>query len=474
MTTAAEAARAAARERPDGAAEPPAIDVDALAGSPVAVGGELEPGRAPLFDPARLTDRLKRWTGILATFFTAQAATQAASLTAGLLFVNFLPLEQFAFYTLASSVLVTLAFATDLGSSAAMLHFFHRSRQEATSFEPWAAAVMSLRRRLFALGAPVAVVVLWIWGTKRGIPRLPLAAAEVLVLAAAWFQIAGTISVLRLRLEDRFGPSYRAEIFGALTRLVLAATLIVAGWRLASPALGTAMAAAMVTAWLARGGAAGARGVAAAAIAAGRKQVVRYLAPTLPSAVYFAIQGQFVIWLAATFGGTTNLAQVGALGRLGLLVGFFSNLGQVVFLPKLVQIADERTFRARFFQFGLFLAALAGALWLAAAMVPHLFLLLLGPNYAGLTNELLIVVGTSGVTLLGGYVVAVNNARSWNRWQVGALTFLVLCQIALALSLPLNTTAGVLWFGLGSAVAGTFAQSLILILGFARPRWVRW
>ena len=64
-----------------------------------------------------------------------------------------------------------------------------------------------------------------------------------------------------------------------------------------------------------------------------------------------------MIWLAATFGGTTNLAQVGALGRLGLLVGFFSNLGQVVFLPKLVQIADERTFRARFFQFGLFLAA---------------------------------------------------------------------------------------------------------------------
>jgi hypothetical protein len=202
--------------------------------------------------------------------------------------------------------------------------------------------------------------------------------------------------------------------------------------------------------------------------------VVRYLAPTLPSAVYVAIQGQFVIWLAATFGGTTNLAQVGALGRLGLLVGFFSNLGSVVFLPKLVQITDERTFRARFLQFGLFLATLAAALWTAADLFPHLFLLLLGPKYQGLTSELLIVVATAGVTLVGGYVVAVNNARSWNRWQVGALTFLVLCQVGLAISLPLNTTAGVLWFGLGSAAAGTLGQSVILLAGFTRPGWVRW
>src|SRR5262245_18549070 len=62
-----------------------------------------------------------------------------------------------------------------------------------------------------------------------------------------------------------------------------------------------------------------------------RRKVLRYMLPTLPAAAYFAVQGPLVVWLSATFGGARNIAEVGALGRLGLVVGLFSGLTGTVF-----------------------------------------------------------------------------------------------------------------------------------------------
>ena len=73
---------------------------------------------------------------------------------------------------------------------------------------------------------------------------------------------------------------------------------------------------------------------------------------------------------------------MGALGRLGLLVGIFSSLTGVVFL-RLARIADERLYRRRFLQFGAALAAVALAMFVAATALPGLFLFLLGKHYSG-------------------------------------------------------------------------------------------
>ena len=121
----------------------------------------------------------------------------------------------------------------------------------------------------------------------------------------------------------------------------------------------------------------------------------------LPSALYFSIQGPLTVWLATTFGAVRNIAEVGALGRLGLVVGIFSNLTGVVFLPRLARVSGEGLYRRRYLQFGGLLAAVALALLAAAAVAPRAFLFLLGPKYSGLERELLLMVAGAGLTLLG-------------------------------------------------------------------------
>jgi hypothetical protein len=128
----------------------------------------------------------------------------------------------------------------------------------------------------------------------------------------------------------------------------------------------------------------------------------------------------------------------------------------------------------RYFQFGALYVLLAGIFVVAAALVPGWFLFLLGSGYVGLDQELLLVVASSGLALLGGYGVSVNHARSWNRWQPVAVASLVLFQLALVMLLPLGSTYGLLWFGLATSAFGAALQIAITAIGFVRPAWVRW
>jgi O-antigen/teichoic acid export membrane protein len=412
-----------------------------------------------------------RWVRILSAYFTAQTLTQLTGIAAGLLLVRFMPVREFALYTLAFSVITFFNFISDLGSSTSLVYFFHQSRKEGGEFQPYLSAVLSLRRGAFLLGAAGVLAAFPFMAGTKGFGRTEALLATAGILLCVWFQIGSSLRLLALRLQDRYGTSYRAEIAGGLTRLALAALLVVSARLQAWLGVLTSAVASAVVVSLAPLQLAGAE---TADLGPYRRKVLRYLMPTLPSALYFSIQGPLTVWLAATFGGTRNIAEVGALGRLGLLVGIFSSLTGVVFLPRLARITDDRLYFRRFLQFGAAVAAVALTMFTAAAVAPDLFLFLLGKQYSGLHRELLLVVGGAGLTLLDGYVVSVSLARSWTRWQGLALGLLVAAQAGLAALLPLATTAGVLSFNLLTAGATLLLQAIMLLIGFARPHWVRW
>jgi O-antigen/teichoic acid export membrane protein len=425
----------------------------------------------PLDARAVLRDRARRWIGLLSAYFSTQSLIQLLGIATGILFIRTMAVREFALYTLAFSVITFFLFVSDLGSSSSLLYFFHRSHRTGEEFPPYVSAVLSLRRAGFVLGGLGVIVALPRLAAAKGFGAWETALATAAVLLCVWFQISASLGVLVLRLADRYKESYQAEMAGAILRLALAGVLVFS---------------ALLYAWL--GVLATGIGTAAVALLAGRhtaapaggdlrpyrRKVLRYMLPTLPSALYFSVQGPLVVWLAATFGGTRNIAEVGALTRLGMAVGLFSGLTGVIFLPRLSRITDERLYRRRYLQFGALLAAVAGALFCAAALAPGLFLFVLGGRYAGLGHELLLVVAGAGLTLLGGYAVNVNLARSWTRWETAAVLTLIAFQVVFVSVLPLGTTRGVLWFNVLSATVGLCLQLIVGLTGFVRPSWVHW
>jgi O-antigen/teichoic acid export membrane protein len=448
----------------------PAPEIDGPeAPVPVPVGPPAT-GAEPLFAAGRF--RLVQWTKILSAYFSAQTGAQLLGIGAGLLFVNFMPKGEFALYTLAFSVVSFFHFLTDLGSTSSLVYFRRRALAEGETFGDYVAAVLSLRRGMFAAGAVAVLAGFPFWARSEGFGTLESALAAVAVALAVWFQLVSSIRLLVLRLHDRYGQSYRAELLGGALRLALAGALVVAALLHAWLGVLTAALASAGVAWAARDERR--ETPQASDLAPYRRKVLRYLLPTLPSALYFSIQGPLIVWLAATFGGTDNIAEVGALGRLGMAVGLFSGLSGIVFIPRLAQVTDDRLYLVRYLQYGAFLAAIAGALLAAAALFPELFLLVLGPNYSGLHYELLLTVTGAGLTLLGGYGVAINFARSWIRWQAAAAGVLVLGQAALVVFLALDTTAGILTFNVLTGALGLALQMVTNLVGFVAPHRVAW
>ena len=431
------------------------------------------PSPAEILTPGQILGlRVRRWTKILSAYFSTQTVVQLTGIAAGLLFVNFMPVREYALYTLAFSVITFFNFLTDLGSSTSLVYFFRRTAKEGEDFQPYFRAVLSLRRLGFLLGAAGVLIAFPRMAMAKGFGLREAALVTGGIVLCVWFQIASSLRVLALRLADRYGASYRAEVAGGLTRLALAAVLVAVALLKSWLGVLSAAAGSAVVASLARPAMAPAS--APIDLRLFQRKVLRYLLPTLPSALYFATQGPLMVWLAATFGATRNIAEVGALGRLGLVVGIFSSLTGVVFLPRLARITDDRLYFRRCLQFGALLAAVALTMLAAAAIAPDVFLFLLGKNYAGLHRELLLVVAGAGVSLLDGYLVSVNLARSWTRWQGLAVASLVGVQAVLVAVIPLSTTAGVLTFNLLSGAAALAGQLAMVTLGFTRPRWVHW
>jgi O-antigen/teichoic acid export membrane protein len=424
--------------------------------------------------------RGKRWLGILSAYFGTQTLVQLAGIGAGLLFIRFLPVREFALYALAFSVVTFFNFLTDLGSTNSLLHFFREAAAKGEDFGRYYAAVLSLRRAGFLIGATAVLAVFPAVAAAKGFTLARSLPVTLAIVLCVWFQINSALRILALRLADRYGRSYRAELAGGAARLLLALVIVAAALRWAWLGVLSAAAATALTAWLARPRP-DAAGLAAplppgppSGLRPYRRQVVRYLLPNLPSALYFSIQGPLVIWISATFGTTRTIAEVGALGRLGLAVGLFSSLTGAVFLPRLARLTDERLYRVRYLQCGAFLLLVVAAFLGAAALLPGAFLLVLGPSYRGLHRELLLIVLSSGLGLLDTYALGVNAARSWNRWQTTALGGLVVVQVLAIACLPLRSTWHVLLFNVLTAACGFVSQVTMNWIGFLRPGWVRW
>jgi hypothetical protein len=120
-------------------------------------------------------------------------------------------------------------FLSDLGSTTSLLHFFHRAGREGSAFEPYFAAVLSLRRAAFLLGAVAVAIAFPLAAAAKGFGWGEIALVTAGILGCVWFQIQSSIRILALRLHGRYTQSYRAEVGGTLLRLLVAGVMVVTG-----------------------------------------------------------------------------------------------------------------------------------------------------------------------------------------------------------------------------------------------------
>lgn len=395
----------------------------------------------------------RRWGALLGRFVAVQLVVQALNFGAGLWVIRALTEREYAYYTLANTMLGTLGFLADSGIGAGLSAL---AGQVWTDDGRFARLIVTARRLRRGFAAALAVVVLpslgWLlW--SRGAGWGTTAALTVLVLLGAILHLEIDLLAVVPKFRGETARLQRIDLLGGVLRVAGLAALL--PWRMgAGLALAVPTAAALAQVGLTRRFVTASLGPLAAAAPDPefRAGILRAVRGTAALSVFNCFQGQITLWLIGLFGTTAGIAEVGALGRLAVLFTLAGSVQNSLLFPRFARSHDPGALRRRYLGIAGAAVVLGAGLLLVACLFPRPFLMILGPKYLHLETALPLMVGGAVLGFVGATLWGLNSSRAWVAGAWWNIPLTLLAQAACAPFVNFGTVPGVLGFGIVSSV----------------------
>ena len=439
---------------------------------PALLDGEQKP-ITNRFMSLAISDRFARWSRLSLEFALSQGVAQSAGMISGLIYVRLMPIDEYALYAMALSSLTFVAIGGDVGLTGSLNYFWRQSGSDGNVIEPIIAVVQRLRSVFFVLASFVCGAFLLKTATERHFSMITVLACFGLVVATAWSQLRAFLDVQLMRLQGLQRESYYCEAAGSITRLLAAVVMIATGittalFGLAGGLLGSLSILAALKSFMRTP-----RGNSQPIARETWRKVLYYITPTFPTTLVYIAEVPLLLWLTLTFGGKAPLAETFAVGRIGAIYGLLTIFIGAVVAPRLARVSNDAHF-AR--MMGLFLLALvfvSAAATTVAYLTPSALLLLIGPNYAHLEKQVVLMIAGSSISVLTAFLSTANRLRGWVRLEPVAASCQVVAIFSLASQWSFHDSASVLELMVIVAGANFFWTSITSVVGLWMPAVVK-
>jgi hypothetical protein len=406
----------------------------------------------------------------IAHFATKQGIAVGGNLVYGLLCVRMLPVPDYAKFAVLFGYMGSITVLLDVGIAGTLSPLVGEQITNLPLIANYVASIRQLILRLYIIVAPLAVIgfVLLVGKQHWGTPVV--AQMLITLLATAWFARVsssyGSVLILR-RDRNRY---YLAQIIGSLGSL----TLLLIFWLLHSVnlyvaiLLNVAQVAFIATSYFMR--ARQLLGVQGRSNAQQRNAIVRLALPNVPSSVFYATQGQVMLMLITVFGhNASSVAGVGALARLGQILVFVSQMNPILVEPFFAKLQRARLLRTYLIAVAI-VAFCATAYTGLAFLFPEVFLWVLGPKYSQLRLEVSLVVLSSAVQYLAGFMWVIHTSRRFVYWwsNMTHIVLTLMLQSFIIWRFDLSTVRNVLYFNIASATVTLLVTISVAVYGFWR------
>lgn len=390
---------------------------------------------------------LRQWGPTLGKYTLVQLGVQLLGAFAGLLIVRTLPKQEYAFYTLASTLIPTLCSLATSGityAASALGGQVWTDRRRLGQVAVTAFRVSRLQAALSAL--PVLAIFAWLLH-RNGASPAATAALLGLALAAAASQFASGILTVVPRLKGEFRFLQRTEISAAVLRLVLiaaaAATWLNAELAVLIAGLANAFRWLKIRSWVRNN-----VDLAVPSDPAMAAEMRRVMWRQWLNEVYYVTQGQISLYLLSIFGTAATVADFGALGRIGFLFAAPGVAMQNVVLPRFARCQDAVRLRQLYMLILAVNAIIAAMPVVISLAAPRPVLWLLGAKYSGLGYELLLYALNLAMAMLGDTASGLNAVRAWiiPGWILAPVW--IATQLVLMALIGVATLPQVLWISI--------------------------
>jgi hypothetical protein len=383
----------------------------------------------------------------------AQVVVQVLGLLAGIAVVRFLSPLQYAAYTVTNATIGALIAIADSGVAAGVLASGGRVWADREGLGRVIVTAQAVRSRVLPT-VLVAAVCLVVWVTMR--LGLRLSEATLLscsVLPLVWATTRTQILEVVPRLRQDLRSLQSLQVLNNAGRLLMVcATVPVLPF--AAIAIGGAAVPQAWLAWRLRRRASLHANLDAAVDETTRHALQTQVRRTMPAAIYFALSGQLAIGLVSFLGTAHQVASVGALGRVSMVLVALNSAFAVLVVPRFARLLDDDPARVRRWYW------LAQALLLSACLFLVVIvgafrdqvLWVLGPSYAELGREVVLMAGSGVVWTMAGGALALASARAvvTPYWLLIPTSLLV--EVIAIITLPVGTVVGAILLSSATAL----------------------
>lgn len=392
--------------------------------------------------------RFSDWPRLITITGFSQILIQGLGLIGGILVIRLLPTHEYGLYTLANTMLGTMNILADGGISSSVMSQGGRVWQNREKLGAVLVTGFALRKK-FAVASLLFAVPFLLYLLRLHNASWLMSILLVISLVPAFFTaLSSNLLSVGPALHQTISALQKNQVGVSIGRLLfLVLTLFIFPW-----AFVAVLAAGIPQIWAnirLRKISESFADLDQKPDAAIQKEMLAFVKRILPGSIYYCLSGQITIWLISFFGSTTSVAQIGALGRLSMVLSFFSIMFGTLVVPRFARLpADRSILFKRYMQIQLVLIGLVTSLLTAVWLFPSEILWVLGKNYSNLGLELLLIIAISCLGLVSGLSFNLSTCRQWAIHPLISIP-ITLAAIAISASLfNLSTLLGVLMFNL--------------------------
>jgi O-antigen/teichoic acid export membrane protein len=394
------------------------------------------------------------WGKLISITGSAQIIIQAVGFASGILIIRLLPVQEYAFYTLANTMLGTMTVLADGGITTGVLAQGGKVWQDKEKMGVVLATGLELRKK-FAIGSLlVSVPILFYLLVHNGASWLTSLLITLALIPAFYAALSDSLLEIVPKLHQTILPLQKNQVGVGLGRLFLTGLMMfVFPWAFIG-----ILAAGISRIW----GNFQLRKIVYDLVDKDqnsdhkiRTEILTLVKRIMPTSIYYCVSGQITIWIISVFGNTTSLAQLGALGRLSAILSVFGAIVVTLIVPRFAKLTlDKKLLFKRFVQIMGLLSILLSIIIIIVFLFPTPILWVLGDAYKGLPYELLLSVISSCIGLLSGITFQIYSSRGWAMSPLLMISINLVSIIILASILDLSNLKGVLYFNIWLGLIG--------------------
>lgn len=414
---------------------------------------------------------MKQWFKVVLIFVAGQGAVQLTQLLSGFFLIHWLSVEEYAQYSIAFAFQSTAQVLVELGISGSVIALVGTRIHKKKVIGGYIKAGKFYRNRLFLIVGSVCVFAFPYVTHQHHWPIPVTVILLICILTNLYFSGNTAFYITPLMIHKKLKDIYKTQLLSGVIRLsllgILYLSILINAWL---AALSTSI---MVwfNGYTFRKKSKNYISEPEASDPAIRKEMKAYVKPVIPGIIYSAFSSQVSLFIIGVFGVSQNIAEVGALGRLGQMFMIFNMASSTLIVPYLAKQPKENL--SNKFAFILSGAtAIAVILVLVGFFVPEPLLWIMGEKYAHLRQEVGLLMLNSSILFINVLMWDMNCSRKW-LWSwipIVSISSNIILQLIMIITMDLSTTYNVLVFSVILSVFNLLNKIIVTLIGLKKTK----